>query len=139
MLYFRVSDFEFTPECIVFDLLSIGLYHGWLVDPQNTDTASAVGGLSYNQLVEKIIASKQEGAESQLVSEGNKTDAHPNPSPLYCHFVLESSTTYVHNFKVTPNSLMIVHALMIASLVICTCSRENILQCRFLRYFMALT
>ena len=89
----------------MFDLLSIGLYHGWLVDPQNTDTASAVGGLSYNQLVEKIIASKQEGAESQLVSEGNKTDAHPSSSSLYYHFILESSTTHVHNLKVTPNSL----------------------------------
>ena len=66
----RVKDFEFTPECIVFDLLSIGLYHGWLIDPQNTEIASAVSGLSYNQLVEKIIASKQDGAESQLVSEG---------------------------------------------------------------------
>lgn len=29
-----VSDFEYTPECIVFDLLNIPLYHGWLVDPQ---------------------------------------------------------------------------------------------------------
>ena len=70
MLHFRVADFEFTPECIVFDLLSIGLYHGWLIDPQNAETVSAVAGLSYNQLVEKIIASKQDGAESQLVSEG---------------------------------------------------------------------
>ena len=70
MLHFRVADFEFTPECIVFDLLSIGLYHGWLIDPQNAETVSAVGGLGYNQLVEKIIASKQDGAESQLVSEG---------------------------------------------------------------------
>lgn len=29
-----VADFEYTPECIVFDLLGIPLYHGWLVDPQ---------------------------------------------------------------------------------------------------------
>lgn len=70
-----VSDFEFTPECIVFDLLSIGLYHGWLVDPQNTEIASAIGSLSYNQLVEKIIASKQDGAETQLVSEGLISEA----------------------------------------------------------------
>jgi len=75
-LYFRVADFEFTPECIVFDLLSIGLYHGWLIDPQNTETVSAVGVLSYNQLVEKIIASKQDGAESQLVSEGTNFYLH---------------------------------------------------------------
>lgn len=65
-----ITEFEFTPECVVFDLLSIGLYHGWLVDPQNADTCSAIGGVSYNQLVEKIIASKQDGAETKLVSEG---------------------------------------------------------------------
>lgn len=29
-----VSDFEYTPECSIFDLLGIPLYHGWLVDPQ---------------------------------------------------------------------------------------------------------
>lgn len=29
-----VSDFEYTPECIVFDLLNVPLYHGWLLDPQ---------------------------------------------------------------------------------------------------------
>ncbi|XP_067827604.1 ubiquitin carboxyl-terminal hydrolase MINDY-2 isoform X3 [Heptranchias perlo] len=29
-----VRVFEYTPECIVFDLLDIALYHGWLVDPQ---------------------------------------------------------------------------------------------------------
>lgn len=40
------------------------------MDPQNADTCSAIGGVSYNQLVEKIIASKQDGAESKLVSEG---------------------------------------------------------------------
>lgn len=29
-----VSDFEYTSECIIFDLFNIVLYHGWLVDPQ---------------------------------------------------------------------------------------------------------
>lgn len=31
---FRIDDFEFTPECAIFDLLDIPLYHGWIVDPQ---------------------------------------------------------------------------------------------------------
>uniref|UniRef100_T1J1K6 Ubiquitin carboxyl-terminal hydrolase n=1 Tax=Strigamia maritima TaxID=126957 RepID=T1J1K6_STRMM len=53
-----VSDFEYTPECIIFDLLNIQLFHGWLVDPQNEDVVFAVGNLSYNQLVEKIITDK---------------------------------------------------------------------------------
>ncbi|NWW68352.1 MINY1 hydrolase, partial [Ifrita kowaldi] len=70
-----VSDFEYTPECIVFDLLNIPLYHGWLVDPQSPEQVQAVGKLSYNQLVEKIITCKQ-ASDSSLVSEGNS----PSPS-----------------------------------------------------------
>lgn len=64
-----VRVFEYTPECIVFDLLDIPLYHGWLVDPQIDDIVKAVGNCSYNQLVEKIISCKQSD-NSQLVSEG---------------------------------------------------------------------
>ncbi|XP_078741163.1 ubiquitin carboxyl-terminal hydrolase MINDY-2 isoform X2 [Lampetra fluviatilis] len=64
-----VADFEYTPECIVFDLLGLPLYHGWLVDPQNSDVVKAVGKCSYNQLVEKIISSKQ-SQNSEEFSEG---------------------------------------------------------------------
>ena len=53
-----VYDFEFTRECIVFDLLKIALYHGWLVDPQNGPAVKAVGNLSYNQIVEKMLTSQ---------------------------------------------------------------------------------
>lgn len=53
--YCSVNAFEYTSECIVFDLLSISLYHGWLVDTSAPDTMNAVGSLTYNQLVEKII------------------------------------------------------------------------------------
>ncbi|OWF47944.1 ubiquitin carboxyl-terminal hydrolase MINDY-1-like isoform X2 [Mizuhopecten yessoensis] len=53
-----VNDFEYTPECIIFDLLSIPLYHGWLVDPQEKDLITAIGTCSYNQLVEKIISQR---------------------------------------------------------------------------------
>ncbi|XP_053134480.1 ubiquitin carboxyl-terminal hydrolase MINDY-1 [Hemicordylus capensis] len=64
-----VADFEYTPECIVFDLLNIPLYHGWLVDPQISEMAQAVGKLSYNQLVEKIITCKH-SSDPNLVTEG---------------------------------------------------------------------
>ena len=68
--FFRVADFEFTPECVVFDILNIHLYHGWLVDPQNVEYKAAIGNLSYNQLVEKVVASKESNAESHLASQG---------------------------------------------------------------------
>jgi len=53
-----VQDFEYTPECIIFDLLNIPLYHGWLVDPQSQETVTALGCLGYNQIVEKIVNNK---------------------------------------------------------------------------------
>ncbi|EGV91218.1 Protein FAM63A [Cricetulus griseus] len=65
-----VSDFEYTPECSIFDLLGIPLYHGWLVDPQSPEAVSAVGKLSYNQLVEKIITCKH-SSDLNLVTEGD--------------------------------------------------------------------
>ena len=64
---FQVSDFEYTKECIIFDLLNISLYHGWLLDPQEEDVATAVHSLSYNQLVETIIDNKH-SADPELVS-----------------------------------------------------------------------
>ncbi|XP_053330730.1 ubiquitin carboxyl-terminal hydrolase MINDY-1 [Spea bombifrons] len=64
-----VQDFEYTPECIVFDLLNIPLYHGWLVDPQSEEAVKAIGKLSYNQLVEKIITCKHSN-DPNLVTEG---------------------------------------------------------------------
>lgn len=74
-----VRVFEYTPECIVFDLLDIALYHGWLVDPQNADLAKTVGMCSYNQLVEKIIFCKQ-SEKSELVSEGYVAEQFLNNS-----------------------------------------------------------
>ncbi|XP_063170087.1 ubiquitin carboxyl-terminal hydrolase MINDY-2 isoform X1 [Candoia aspera] len=65
-----VRVFEYTPECIVFDLLDIPLYHGWLVDPQIGDLVKAVGNCSYNQLVEKVICCKQSD-NSELREEGS--------------------------------------------------------------------
>lgn len=64
-----VRDFEYTPECIIFDLLNISLYHGWLVDPANEmDLCSVIQQLSYNQLVEKIISDKT-SEDSNLVAQ----------------------------------------------------------------------
>merc|ERR1712196_644889 len=49
---------EYTRELIVFDLLGIEILHGWLVDPQDVDTAAAIGKKTYNQLMERLIESK---------------------------------------------------------------------------------
>eukprot|EP00249_Psilotum_nudum_P008131 c21062_g1_i1 orf=1-2163(-) len=51
----NIHDFEFTPECAVFDLLDIGLVHGWIFDPQDDAACNVIGGNSYNTLVEKLV------------------------------------------------------------------------------------
>lgn len=68
-----ITDFEYTPECIIFDLLRIPLYHGWLVDPSLEDLKSAIGTMSYNQLVDSIICNEAtnnpEALAKKLISE----------------------------------------------------------------------
>jgi ubiquitin carboxyl-terminal hydrolase MINDY-1/2 len=70
--YFSVDKFEYTPECIIFDLLNIHLYHGWIIDPQDTDLQMIIDGhaSSYNQLVEKMIQQRQ-SENDQHVRESN--------------------------------------------------------------------
>ncbi|KAM9415372.1 ubiquitin carboxyl-terminal hydrolase MINDY-1-like isoform 2-T9 [Salvelinus alpinus] len=89
-----VSDFEYTPECIAFDLLDIPLYHGWLVDPQSPEMVAAVGKLSYNQLVEKIIDYKH-SANSSRVSEGLVAEQflESTATQLSYHGLCELNTT----------------------------------------------
>ncbi|OMO81008.1 hypothetical protein COLO4_23793 [Corchorus olitorius] len=52
----RIDDFEFTPECAIFDLLDIPLYHGWIVDTQDYETANAIGSKSYNAIMGELVA-----------------------------------------------------------------------------------
>ncbi|XP_040044688.2 ubiquitin carboxyl-terminal hydrolase MINDY-1 isoform X2 [Gasterosteus aculeatus] len=89
-----VTDFEYTPECIVFDLLDIPLYHGWLVDPQSPEMEASVGKLSYNQLVEKIIDYKH-SSDSSRVSEGLLAEQflESTATQLSYHGLCELNTT----------------------------------------------
>ncbi|KAL8114526.1 hypothetical protein AgCh_021405 [Apium graveolens] len=50
-----ITEFEFTRECAIFDLLDIPLYHGWIVDPQDTDTYNAIGSKSYNTIMGDLV------------------------------------------------------------------------------------
>ena len=49
-----VRAFEFTTEVSLFDLLDIQLVHGWLYDPIDLQTASALGSKGYNEVVLKL-------------------------------------------------------------------------------------
>ena len=90
-----VGDFEYTEDSLIFDLLDISLYHGWLVDPQTIEVAAAVANMSYNQLVETIISNRS-SADSDAMSRA-----------LVAEQWLEDSRSQVkcHYFKVVVKSL----------------------------------
>ncbi|KAL5660784.1 hypothetical protein ACJX0J_027909, partial [Zea mays] len=58
VMFRKIDDFEFTRERAIFDLLDIPLYHGWIVDPQDTETATAIGSKSYNALASGLVEFK---------------------------------------------------------------------------------
>uniref|UniRef100_A0A1D1YXN6 Protein FAM63A n=1 Tax=Anthurium amnicola TaxID=1678845 RepID=A0A1D1YXN6_9ARAE len=75
VLFRKINDFEFTPECAIFDLFDIGLYHGWIVDPQDRETATAIGSKSYNALVGELVALDTRNLEGEnYLLEDNSVD-----------------------------------------------------------------
>ncbi|XP_042055654.1 ubiquitin carboxyl-terminal hydrolase MINDY-1-like [Salvia splendens] len=72
----RIDDFEFTPECAIYDLLYIPLYHGWIVDPQDHETADAIGAKSYNTLMGELVSleAKSITSEQKKNSEDDTVD-----------------------------------------------------------------
>jgi len=51
----KVSDFEYTDELSVLDMLGMNMVHGWLCDPQDTRSASVIKDMSYNQLICMLV------------------------------------------------------------------------------------
>lgn len=86
-----VHEFEYTKELAVFDLLDISLFHGWVVSSQDEKAFAAFGQLSYNQIVEKLIAfeeaqqsivdSSAKKAEEADSAEASSPSKSPSSSP----------------------------------------------------------
>ena len=61
-----IMGYEYTQQLTCFDLWSVKLVHGWLLDPTaetNGDIFEAVGNKTYNELIEVIISGRE--AESK--------------------------------------------------------------------------
>ncbi|XP_019189125.1 PREDICTED: ubiquitin carboxyl-terminal hydrolase MINDY-1-like [Ipomoea nil] len=72
----RIGDFEFTRECAIFNMLDIPLYHGWIVDPKDHDTAKAIGSKTYNTLMGELVAleTRDMGSEHKKNAEDDGVD-----------------------------------------------------------------
>ncbi|KAJ1261004.1 hypothetical protein BS78_10G275000 [Paspalum vaginatum] len=92
VMFRKIDDFEFTRERAIFDLLDIPLYHGWIVDPQDTETATAIGSKSYNALASglaeyksgKPIEENKQVEEETVDFAAATTAALKIPSPSIC-------------------------------------------------------
>ncbi|XP_010448801.1 PREDICTED: ubiquitin carboxyl-terminal hydrolase MINDY-1-like [Camelina sativa] len=51
-----IKGFVVTPELALFGSLGIPLYHGWIVDPEDSEIATAIGGRSYDALMTELTA-----------------------------------------------------------------------------------
>lgn len=68
-----ITAYEYTAQLTAFDLLGVKLVHGWLVDPHDDyDTASAIGTLSYNSLVELVIQGNEAATELERLQQQNQ-------------------------------------------------------------------
>jgi len=70
------SGVEYTNSIAAFDLLGVELVHGWLLDPQDTETFDIVKNKSYNELIEIVIHGTEAESEleklSKLISQKEK-------------------------------------------------------------------
>ncbi|KII65787.1 hypothetical protein RF11_10306 [Thelohanellus kitauei] len=65
-VYFSgVSKFEYTKEIGLLDLLDLRLYHGWIMNPNETELYELCGKCSYNELMVKMCEWDDKGTESQ--------------------------------------------------------------------------
>mmetsp|Transcript_20987 Transcript_20987/g.41151 ORF Transcript_20987/g.41151 Transcript_20987/m.41151 type:complete len:390 (+) Transcript_20987:213-1382(+) len=54
-----VTSFEYDSHIAVFDLLGVNLFHGWVVDKDDTEAYGVLGQLSYNQAMDRIIHARE--------------------------------------------------------------------------------
>lgn len=68
---FTVGPFgvEYTKNIELFDLLGVVVCHGWLLDPQDSDTASIIDRKSYNELALMVIQGQEAFAEIHHLEE----------------------------------------------------------------------
>jgi len=82
-----VTGVEYTKNLTAFDLMGVELVHGWLVDPNDKDTASIIGNKTYNELIEMVITSSEahssmEMLEALINESGARLEVHKNKIPL---------------------------------------------------------
>ncbi|KAI3835466.1 hypothetical protein MKX03_034556, partial [Papaver bracteatum] len=105
LLYFLTFVSVYTPELGVFRLLVIPLYHGWMVDPQDSDTAKSFESKPYTALLEEVAnyyARNAGGEEKKVLPEGKRRLRRRRSSLKYIG-VVACGTTLILGPSTTPS------------------------------------
>ncbi|GAB5034970.1 protein fam63a [Nannochloropsis oceanica] len=108
-----VAAFEPTVELSVFDALGIRLFHGWVVGEEDEDEegreggvlAQVVGNMTYNQVMEKLVAMKEGGRERRRQKgemdrgEGKRASSQKLPSLRSSSSISSSSSSSSSSFS----------------------------------------
>jgi hypothetical protein len=76
----KVSAFEFTQQMSTFDLVDIQLYHGWIYHQEDTRTKEAVGNMSYNELITRIITLRSKLEDKKMEEKDEVSDDDDGPT-----------------------------------------------------------
>ncbi|CAN8062494.1 unnamed protein product [Agarophyton chilense] len=115
MRFTAPTAFEFTRELGIFDIFPLRLLHGWLVDPQDARLAAALGNLSYNQVVDELVATTPDSSPSHNPSAPppeafDELDRPENPpaeeSPTTAH-IREMRPAVMDFFECNPTQLTV--------------------------------
>ncbi|KAI3703516.1 hypothetical protein L1987_73646 [Smallanthus sonchifolius] len=81
----RIDDFEWTKEHAIFDLLDIPLYHGWLIDSNDSDTLNAFGSKSYNTVMEELVALEFQSRRTRYIADWVSFETVPREADETIH------------------------------------------------------
>ncbi|KAI3828694.1 hypothetical protein L1987_02802 [Smallanthus sonchifolius] len=81
----RIDDFEWTKEHAIFDLLDIPLYHGWLIDSNDSDTLNAMGSKSYNTVMEELVALETQSRRTRYIADWVSFETVPREADETIH------------------------------------------------------
>ena len=93
-----IRGVEYTQALCVFDLLRIDLVHGWVVDPQDVETARVIGDKTYNEVAYNVITGLAGGGRGRGAGTG------PEGGPEGGQGVSGGATTGVMNGRVRRTS-----------------------------------
>ncbi|CAM9168378.1 unnamed protein product [Choristocarpus tenellus] len=79
-----------------FDMTGITLLHGWLLDPQDRQTAAVVQGISYNKLVEMLMDHRSAASkmDEECAVEGDTGAPSKEEEPVYSKGECETRTDF---------------------------------------------